>query len=81
VLKIDQFAKRERAQTGTLQSKNPCNSTSNSIIVKTLQKLNLLLFYNIKSFLKSFRRYIRIWCDFLKVGILVFLAFWQMDGF
>jgi hypothetical protein len=31
--------------------------------------------------LKSFGRSIEIWCNFLNVAILVFLAFWQMDGF
>jgi hypothetical protein len=50
-----------------------------SIIIKISPKLDLLLLR--KAPLKSFGRSIEIWCNFLNVTILVFLAFWQMDGF
>jgi hypothetical protein len=58
-----------------------CNSVSHLIIAKIHQKLDVLLFYLAKLFLKTFRCYVKIWCNFPNVAILMFLAFLQMDGF
>jgi hypothetical protein len=61
--------------------RNSRNSALDLITTNFLQKLELLLFYLIKLFLKSFGRCVEVWCDFLNVAILVFLGFSKMDGF
>jgi hypothetical protein len=59
--------------------RNPRNSTLYLIVEKILQKLDLLLFYLTKSFLKNFGHCVEIWCNFLNIAILVFLAFQILD--